>query len=128
MKMNRRRMSKGLKFVLFLPVAVLVAALVCLVMMGLWNSLMPAIFGLKAITIWQAAGLLILSRLLLGRFHGRGGSSHWRHRMKERMEKMTPEEREQFFAGVRGRCRPFEAPSEPPTANQTAQPTAHPTL
>jgi hypothetical protein len=29
---------------------------------------------------------------------------HWRHRMKERWERMTPEEREKFRQTVRGRC------------------------
>ena len=118
--MIKRRISRGLKFVLFLPVAILVAALVCLLVMGLWNWLMPAIFGLKAITFWQALGLLFLSRLLLGRFTGRGHSGHWRHRMGQRFEQMTPEEREKFIAGLRARCRPFEAaaaenPAEHPT-------------
>jgi hypothetical protein len=119
--MIRRRISRGLKFLLFVPVAILAISLVCLVVMGLWNWLMPAIFGLQAITFWQALGLLILSRLLLGRFHGRGHSNHWRHRMRQRLDHMTPEEREKFFAGVRGRCRPFEAPpAENPAAHSTA--------
>jgi hypothetical protein len=34
--------------------------------MWLWNWLMPDIFGLKTITIWQAWGLLLLAHLLLG--------------------------------------------------------------
>lgn len=33
--------------------------------MLLWNWLVPTIFGLKAITFWQAIGMLILSKLLL---------------------------------------------------------------
>ena len=37
--------------------------------MWLWNWLMPDIFGLKAITIWQAWGLLLLAHLLLGAGH-----------------------------------------------------------
>jgi hypothetical protein len=32
--------------------------------MWLWNWLMPSIFGLRAITFWQAVGLLILSHVL----------------------------------------------------------------
>ncbi len=30
----------------------------------LWNWLMPAIFGLQAITFWQAAGLMLLVSIL----------------------------------------------------------------
>jgi hypothetical protein len=110
--MRKRRI---VRFLMFFPIAVLVAALVCLLVMSLWNWLMPAIFGVKAITIWQALGLLFLSRLLLGRFHGRPGwPNHWRHRMKERWEQMTPEEREKFRDGLRGRCRGFEPSAEKP--------------
>lgn len=32
----------------------------------LWNSLMPDIFGLPTINYWQAIGLFVLSKLLLG--------------------------------------------------------------
>lgn len=31
----------------------------------LWNWLMPTIFGLKTITVWQAWGLMVLSGFLL---------------------------------------------------------------
>lgn len=34
----------------------------------LWNWLMPALFGLKKVTLWQAAGLVVLCWLL---FYGR---------------------------------------------------------
>jgi hypothetical protein len=36
-----------------------------LVVMALWNWLMPDIFGLKQITYWQAWGLMLLSCILL---------------------------------------------------------------
>jgi hypothetical protein len=35
----------------------------------LWNWLMPVIFGLPAITIFQAFGLLLLSKILFMGFH-----------------------------------------------------------
>ncbi|MCK0136090.1 hypothetical protein [Arenibacter sp. S6351L] len=41
-------------------------------LMWLWNWLMPDIFGLTTITYWQAVGLFILLKILLG---GCGGSS-----------------------------------------------------
>jgi hypothetical protein len=34
--------------------------------MLLWNWLMPAIFGLATITLWQALGLMALINLLIG--------------------------------------------------------------
>src|SRR5207249_5395152 len=39
-----------------------------------------------------------------------------RQRMDERWEKMTPEEREKFRQGLRGRCSPFEPPEAKPTS------------
>ena len=69
---------------------------------------MPALFGLAVITFWQAVGLLILSKILFGGFRFRRGPGlHWRRRMTERWEKMTPEQREQFREGMRGRCGAF---------------------
>ena len=46
-----------------------------IVVQWLWNWLMPGIFGLRALTFWEALGLLALSRILFGGF-GRGGGSH----------------------------------------------------
>lgn len=45
--------------------------------MWLWNWLMPDIFGLPAITYWQAWGLLLLGHLLFG---GAGHESRHEHR------------------------------------------------
>ena len=45
----------------------IVAGFSALVML-LWNLVIPGIFGLSCINFWQAAGLLILSRLLFGGF------------------------------------------------------------
>lgn len=65
----------------------------------LWNWLAPMLFGFKTITFWQAFGLLVLCRMLFGGF-GMGGGRHrsdWGHRMRSRMQHMTPEQREAFF-------------------------------
>jgi hypothetical protein len=103
---------RGLKIVFFV---VLVALALSFVVMSLWNWLMPALFGLRMISFWQAMGLLVLSKILLGGFRGRpGGGMHWRRRMMERWEQMTPEEREKFRQGMRGRCGPFEPPAAAP--------------
>jgi hypothetical protein len=104
-------MRKGLKFLL---IAIVAMGVFSFVVMSLWNWLMPAVFGMRVITFWQALGLLVLSRILLGGFRGRPGPGgwHWRRRMMERWEQMTPEEREKFRQGLRG-CGPFEPPSTP---------------
>jgi MFS family permease len=83
----------------------------------LWNWLLPPLFGWRMITFWQALALLVLCRILFGGFSGHGHRG-WgmrrrvRERIAERMgerwaerwEKMTPEEREKFRQGMRGRC------------------------
>jgi hypothetical protein len=103
---------RGLKITFFVVLAMLALSFV---LMSLWNWLMPALFGLRMISFWQALGLLVLSKILLGGFRGRpGGGMHWRRRMMERWEQMTPEEREKFRQGMRGRCGPFEPPAAVP--------------
>ncbi len=36
------------------------------IIMWLWNWLMPMIFGLTTLTFWQAVGVFILAKILLG--------------------------------------------------------------
>lgn len=110
--MKRYWMGRALKITLFVVLAVAVASFV---VMSLWNWLMPAVFGWHAISFWQALGLLVLSRILFGGLFGRHGHGmHWRRRMAERWEQMTPEERERFREGMRDRCGHFgKAASEP---------------
>ncbi len=77
----------------------------CFSVRELWNWLMPVIFGLPHIGIGQALGLLLLSRILFGGFRGwPGHRGRWGHRMRERWNEMTPEEREKFRLGMQGRC------------------------
>jgi len=110
--MKMKRVLKGIMFAMF---AIIACAVFGLVVMALWNWLMPGLFGLRVITYWQALGLLVLSRILLGGFRGHGGArGRWRRRMRERWEEMTPEEREKFREGMRRGCGPFgAAPAEP---------------
>jgi hypothetical protein len=110
--MKRNRVARILQFVLF---AVLFVFVFGFVVMRLWNWLTPALFGWHPIHFWQAIGLLVLSKILFGGFHGRhGGRMHWRHRMRERWEHMTPEEREKFGHSMRGRCGSFDPPPAAP--------------
>ena len=95
--MTSKWVRRGLKFIVMGTVA---AAAVGFVVMSLWNWLAPTIFGGRIITFWQALALLILTRILFGGFRGRPGRrAHWRRRMMDRWEHMTPEEREKFRQG-----------------------------
>ena len=103
--MFRHDGSKGMRMVKGLGIAVLaagVAAALGLVVMTLWNGLLPGLFGFKTLHFWQALGLLVLTRILFGGFHrGHGHGFHRRHHMIQRWESMTPEEREKFRSGFR---------------------------
>jgi len=101
--MKRHWIWRGSKFVFFVLLAVTVLSLV---VMALWNWLMPVLFGLHAISFWQALGLLVLCKILF-RGWAPAFATRWRHRMMERWEQMTPEERERFRAGIRGGCGPW---------------------
>ena len=71
----------------------------------LWNWLLPPLFGWRQLTFWQALGMLALCRILFGGFGMHGSTrSNVRRRMVARWESMTPEERERFREGMRGRC------------------------
>ena len=112
--MKRYRFVRGLKFVLF---AALFVTVLGFVVMSLWNWLMPALFGWHLINFWQAVGVLVLSKILFGGFRGHPGRHlYWRRRMMERWEQMTPEEREKFRQGMRGRCGPFGPAAAEPKA------------
>jgi hypothetical protein len=99
--MNPRHLWRALKI---LVVATLAVGVVGLVVMSLWNWLAPAAFGGHVIGFWQAIGLFVLARLLVGGLRRGGrGRGHWRGRMAERWEAMSDEERARF--GHRfGRC------------------------
>ena len=89
-----RWLVKGPVFVL---VALAVVAVVGMVVMSLWNWLIPTLFRGPQLDYWQAVGVLVLSRILFGGLRGHRGR-HWRERMfwQERWANMTPEERERL--------------------------------
>jgi uncharacterized membrane protein len=100
--MRRNWIGRAIKIALLAIIAVVVFGFVA---MALWNWLMPALFGWRLISFWQALGLVVLSKILFGGFHSHGGRRmHWRRRMEERWEQMTPEEREKFREGVGRFC------------------------
>lgn len=94
---------KKLIFIPFVVVGIL--ALISYIVMLLWNNLLPDIFHVTTITYWQAAGLLILSKILFGFGgpKGRSGAPWMRHKM-ERFKNMSPEEQERFREQMRARC------------------------
>lgn len=95
------------RFFLLMPVIVaVIAALLALAVFGLWNSILTVVLGVKAVTYWQALGLLALARILVGGFPRPGGhfGPPWRHMMMRHWESLTPEQREKLRAGMAQRC------------------------
>ena len=89
----------------FAGICIMLAAIAVfsVVVMLLWNALMPALFALPVLNYWQAAGLLILARLLFGGLgHGglRGGNDrlfHHGNKFREKWMNMSAEERKEFI-------------------------------
>jgi len=88
-----------------IPVVIIIAALGILVfssiVMLLWNSILPVVLHVSAITLWQAAGILLLSKILFGGFRGRRGMGGGYLKKRIFWHSMTPEEKEkmQHFGG-----------------------------
>lgn len=94
--MKKTKVAKMAGIIVLTPLAF--AAISGIVML-LWNALLPQLFKMPVIGFWQAAGLMMLSRLLFGRRGVRFGD--WRHRLRERAEQMSAEERERLREGLR---------------------------
>jgi hypothetical protein len=79
-----------------------VVALFGLAAMFLWNALLPDIFGLPEINYWQAAGMLLLARIVFGGYGeiGRGmkrGFHGRKNPLLDRWHSMSEEERNAFI-------------------------------
>lgn len=105
--MKRFRLKKVLMVIVIATAAITAFGFI---VMSLWNAILPAVLGVKAITFVQALGILVLSKILFGGF-GRGGGGpfaarrrEWKEQMKEKWGAMTPEEREKFKAEWKNRC------------------------
>ncbi len=94
--MKRYWMVKGAKMLVLFAGFVLLASVA---LMLLWNALIPAIFDGAQITLIQALGLLILTRILVGgrgRGFGMYRGGRWRKRWESKMANMSPEERKKW--------------------------------
>ena len=84
---------------------VAIAAIFVAVVMLLWNALIPSIIGWSSINYWQAAGLLILCKILFGGFghqwrrRGKGGFERNKglERLREKLHGMSRDERRDFI-------------------------------
>ncbi|HMU14052.1 MAG: hypothetical protein JST41_03635 [Bacteroidetes bacterium] len=91
------------RHLLFPLIPIAAVAVFSLVVMLLWNAIIPGITGWAVLSYWKAMGLLVLCKILFsgppGRRFGPGGG-HWAgRRAGMRMawwRNLSPEEREQW--------------------------------
>jgi len=83
------------KFLFFIPLGIAFLFLLPYAVMWLWNTILPGVIGVKAITYWQAAGIFILSKILFGHFGG-GGGRGYKHGPRSNWKGMTEEEKAKF--------------------------------
>ncbi|MEC3907429.1 hypothetical protein VOI54_10395 [Tamlana sp. 2201CG12-4] len=75
-KMRGKSPGEIVGMIIFGIIAVIgLAILFGFIIMWLWNWIMPELFGLTTLTYWQAIGLFILLKILLGGCGGFGGNN-----------------------------------------------------
>ena len=77
MKKDRKKWAKYTPLFIILFVVAIFAF--SYIVMSLWNWLIPELFSGPMITMWQAIGLLILSKILLGGFSHGHSKCHKHH-------------------------------------------------
>ncbi len=82
------------------------------VVMLLWNATLTPVLHISAISIWQAAGILLLSKILFSGFRGRRGMGgyHKRKMMQMKWQTLTDEQKQQFQGRMHGCCGYNTAP------------------
>lgn len=77
------------------------------VIMQLWNTVLVAVVAVRPVTFWQAAGLFLLTRLLVGGWPGGGRGRHgggppWRGKWQQ----MSDDDKARFKEKFRAKFHP----------------------
>ncbi|SEL12745.1 hypothetical protein [Parapedobacter koreensis] len=101
----KKLFKSKIRFVVIPIVALAFVFLVGYVVMTLWNYTLPALLGVKTITLWQAMALFFLCKILFG-FGGSGpkkGRSHWKggRAMHGAFDQMDEADKSRFGAYMR---------------------------
>jgi type VI protein secretion system component VasK len=104
--------------------AISILALSLLIML-LWNSLVPEIFNGPVISYWQSLGLLLLVRILTFSFrpwtyrnYQRGG--YWQKKFEEKLASMPPEQRERIRTICASKCSNWHRKQQAATESAAA--------
>ncbi|MBO0929990.1 hypothetical protein [Fibrella aquatilis] len=99
--------NRSRKRFLWIPVfAAMACSLLVALIMYLWNTVLVAVVAVRPVTFWQAAGLFLLSRLLVGGWPGGGRGRHgggpaWRGKWQQMSDEDKRRFKEQFRAKFR---------------------------
>ncbi len=101
----QHRRNKIWKIIFFIPMLLIGILFMSLLVMLLWNAILPTVLGVKAISFMQAAGIFILSKILFGFQGGRG--QNWKRGIKGNWQNLTLEEKEKVKAEWKDRFSRF---------------------
>jgi len=104
--MNYPRYGGHRRRFFFVPFIIALFFVLSAAVQYLWNMVLPDVTHLAKITYWQAAALLLLSRILFGNFHfGRRGGPQQQMQMRQKWAEMSDEDRVKFKEEFRQRHR-----------------------
>lgn len=105
-KYSSRRFNP-LKILFFITVFIIIVIGVSWIVMFLWNNILVDATGVKPLNLWKAAGLLILSKILIGGF--RKPKAPWKHsppsHFRKKWMEMNEEERKEAKHRWKNHCR-----------------------
>ncbi len=110
--MSEKKRCNPLKIITYVLGGICIAAVIGLIfgliVMYLWNWLMPVIFGLPIITFWQAWGLVLLSHILFKVGSHRGHSGNYKSKCKTSGE-WKDKFRRKFHEGMNGQSETHDS-------------------
>ena len=120
--MKRQRSIRLVKILFIFGISLLALSLL---IMLLWNSLIPEIFNGPKISYGQSLGLLLLVRMITFSFrpwsyknYQRGG--YWQKKFEEKLASMPPEHQERIKSICASKCSSWQRKQQTATESATA--------
>ncbi len=92
-------------------------------LMLLWNWIVPTLFRGPTLSFAQSAGILVLTKLLIGSWqcrYGRGRKLGWKQKFEQRWQAMSPDEQARLKRSFTHQCRAWRwSEPEPDTKNES---------
>lgn len=101
---NNSNIPKPLKILFFITVFVAIVSAVSFVVMFLWNNILAEVTNVKPLNIWQAGGLLLLTKILFGGFSKGKGKWKKQKEWRNKWMNMSQAERQDVKARWKAHC------------------------